>query len=336
MAFVLATGSGPPCLATSQASTDHYLKPLSLAALLPRLHFVCHCEPYRPRTTQELSIPQEIIHGRTCNIAQQSLIGLSTISGLVWEWGGIDEEFILCHVVRVAERDHPVAKGLAVTSLNGRSLTLTDTTVTTAKGFKLLRQARLVSEKIFYDNEGRGWIVQFIDRPLVGLMQESQDPGSPPGSPNSNRGDITRPVNSPSIDQVQAAERQEGARASRRNRQRGITAVPWSLSKLGEAHHGFNDGVMTKGGLDEIQSSVDRLLTDSVDLLNQVDAKVLSALLDEYRVTVDILDQLLEIYIMNSTYDIVFFKISSHLKQQDWELAETIRELRDYYSKPNK
>lgn len=59
-----------------------------------------------------------------------------------------------------------------------------------------------------------------------------------------------------------------------------------------------------------------------------MDPKLLSALLDEYGVTVNILDQLLENYIMNSTYDIVFFKVTSHLKQQDWELAEAIRELR--------
>ncbi|KAF9125050.1 hypothetical protein BGX30_000635 [Mortierella sp. GBA39] len=90
----------------------------------------------------------------------------------------------------------------------------------------------------------------------------------------------------------------------------------------------FNDAIMTQGSLEEIRSAVDRLLADSVDLLNQVDPKVLSALLDEYGVTVDILDKLLENYIMNSTYDIVFFKIASHLKQQDWELAEAIRELR--------
>ena len=59
-----------------------------------------------------------------------------------------------------------------------------------------------------------------------------------------------------------------------------------------------------------------------------MDPKALLALLDEYGVTVNFLDQLLENYIMNSTYDIVFFKITSHLKQQDWELAEAIRELR--------
>ena len=59
-----------------------------------------------------------------------------------------------------------------------------------------------------------------------------------------------------------------------------------------------------------------------------MDPKVLSALLQEYGVAVDFLDQLLENYIMNSTYDIVFFKVSSHLKQQDWELSEAIRDLR--------
>ncbi|KAG0282532.1 hypothetical protein BGZ96_000376 [Linnemannia gamsii] len=180
---------------------------------------------------------------------QQSLIGFNTISGLEWEWGGIDEEFIMSHIVRVAERDHPVAKGLSVTTLNGRSLILTDTTVTTAKGFKLLRQARLRFPGVFHN--------------LEKLIMD------------------------------------------------------------------FNDGIMAKSNLDEIRSAVDRLLADSVSLLNQVDPKVLSALLDEYGVTVDILDQLLENYIMNSTYDIVFFKVTSHLKQQDWELAEAIRELRN-------
>ncbi|KAF9155711.1 hypothetical protein BG015_008845 [Linnemannia schmuckeri] len=287
---------------------------------------------------------------------QQSLIGLNTISGLEWEWGGIDEEFIMSHIVRIAERDHPVAKGLSVTTLNGRSLILTDTTVTTAKGFKLLRQARLVSEKIFYDNEGRGWIVQFIDRPLVGLLQEGQGPSSASESPVSNRSGIQRPINSPPIDKLQATDRQESTRASRRNRQRlghfhtavayretrrknrarplltlqlALQRFPGVFQNLEKLIMDFNDAIMAKGSLEEIRSSVDRLLADSVDLLNQVDSKVLSALLDEYGVTVDILDQLLENHIMNSTYDIVFFKITSHLKHQDWELAEAIRELRN-------
>lgn len=55
---------------------------------------------------------------------------------------------------------------------------------------------------------------------------------------------------------------------------------------------------------------------------------MLSTLLDEYGANVQALDQLLENYIMNSTYDIIFFKINSQFKQQDWDLAEAIRELR--------
>ena len=63
-------------------------------------------------------------------------------------------------------------------------------------------------------------------------------------------------------------------------------------------------------------------------MLNQVDPAVLSTLLDEYGANVQALDQLLENYIMNSTYDIIFFKINSQFKQQDWDLAEAIRGLR--------
>ncbi|KAG0375340.1 hypothetical protein BGX24_009240 [Mortierella sp. AD032] len=206
---------------------------------------------------------------------QQSLIGLNTISGLEWEWGGIDEEFILSHVVRVAERDHPVAKGLTVTSLNGRSLILTDTTGIVPSQQQQQNASTYVCASPFRETRRKN-----KSRPLLTL-------------------------------------------------QVALQRFPGVFQNLEKLIMDFNDGVMTKGNLDEIRSSVDRLLTDSVDLLNQVDAKVLSALLDEYGVTVDILDQLLENYIMNSTYDIVFFKITSHLKQQDWELAETIRELRN-------
>lgn len=96
---------------------------------------------------------------------QQSLMGFNSVSKLEWEWGGIDEEFICkffiwrgwmaqscasrhyalrnghtqcssklaSHIVQVPERDHPAAKSLTVSTLNGRSLILTDTTGTQAR-----------------------------------------------------------------------------------------------------------------------------------------------------------------------------------------------------------
>lgn len=163
--------------------------------------------------------------------------------------------------------------------------------MTTAKGFKLLRQARLVSEKIFYDNEGRGWIVQFIDRPLVGLLQEGQGSSAAPGSPGANRSDIPRPTNSPPIDQQQGTDKQESTRVSRRNRQRSglfhatvpyretrrnnkarplltlqlaLQRFPGVFQSLEKLIMDFNDAIMTKGSLEEIRSAVDRLLAVSV------------------------------------------------------------------------
>ncbi|KAF9950881.1 hypothetical protein BGZ70_001194 [Mortierella alpina] len=215
---------------------------------------------------------------------QSSLNGINTVSSLEWEWGGIDEEFILSHIIRVPDRSRPVAKGLSLTTLNGRSLILSDTTVTTAKGFKTLRQARLASEKIFYDNEGRG--------PYRDTRRKVK----------------TRPV---------------------LTLQTALHRFPGVAQKLEQHIMDFNDATMSETSLEEIRAALDRLLAESVDLLNQVDTKVLSALLDEYEATAASLDQLLENYIMNSTYDIVFFKITSKLKLKDWDLAEAIRELRN-------
>ncbi|KAG0330533.1 hypothetical protein BGZ99_000003 [Dissophora globulifera] len=288
---------------------------------------------------------------------QQSLMGTNALTKLEWEWGGIDEEFVMSHIARIPDRDHPVTKGLLVNTLNGRSLIVTDTTVTTAKGFKLLKQARLVSEKIFYDNDGKGWAIQFIDRPLVGMQQEGNQSPSSPGSPEISRDDSSRNRLSPIFSPNLHSERQLTVRPGRRNNrhrqspfqatglytdtrrrpkgrpfltlQIALQRFPGVSQKLEQLIMDFNDATMVKNNLDEIRTGVDRLLNDSVELLNQVDAHILSALLDEYNATVDSLDQLLENHIMNSTYDIVFFKITLNLKQQDWDLAEATRELRN-------
>ncbi|KAG0335564.1 hypothetical protein BG000_007425 [Podila horticola] len=280
-------------------------------------------------------------------------MGFNSASKLEWEWGGIDEEFISSHIVQVPERDHPAAKSLTVSTLNGRSLILTDTTVTTAKGFKQLKQARLVAEKIFYDNEGRGWVVHFIDRPLIGISQDGSPANSNPGSPSAQDARRTLPPNlqppgSPlsNIQEVPTRHRRNRQRSGyyntgpydtrRKIRSRPILTLQLALQrfpgvsqKLEQLIMTFNDSTMFKSDLKEIRSSVDKLLADSVALLNKLDAIALAALLDEYGASVNTLDQLLENYIMNSTYDIVFFKVTLFLKQQDWDLAEAIRELRN-------
>ncbi|KAF9104558.1 hypothetical protein BGX27_010048 [Mortierella sp. AM989] len=316
---------------------------------------------------------------------QQSLMGVDARSKLEWEWGGIDDEFIMSHIVRIPDRNHPVVKGLSVNTLNGRSLIVTDTTginfvqmliscnpqpcffadttgfilaqlVTTAKGFKLLKQARLVSERIFYDNEGRGWVIQFIDRPLVGASHEGDLSPSIPRSPDVNSNENSKSVATTRFSPTPRSESPRATKAGRRSKYRpsqlytaesygdtrrrvkgkpfltlqiALQKFPGTSQKLEQLVMNFNDATMAKDNLDDIRTSVDDLLADCVELLNQVNSNVLSALLDEYGATVSNLDQLLENYIMNSTYDIVFFKITLQLKKQDWELAEATRDLRN-------
>ncbi|KAK3818932.1 MAG: hypothetical protein J3Q66DRAFT_179887 [Benniella sp.] len=290
---------------------------------------------------------------------QQSLIGSDALSKQEWEWGGIDEEFIMSHIVRVPDRDCPLTKGLSVNTLNGKSLIVTDTTVTTAKGFKILKQARLLSEQVFYDNEGRGWIIQYIDRPLVGMPQEdtSINIGSTPGSPEVNRYENERFAtisnHSPQPESQHASRTSRGSRfrsnhyhavgvgathRDTRKRPKSQPTLNFSIvlqrfsgisSRLEQLIMKFNDQAMTKSDLDDIRATVDSLLTDGVDLFNQADPSALTALLDEYGATFEDLDQLLESHIMNSTYDIVFFKITAQMKQNDWDLVEAMRELQN-------
>ncbi|KAF9981895.1 hypothetical protein BGZ65_003458 [Modicella reniformis] len=239
---------------------------------------------------------------------QQSLMGTDALSKREWEWDGIDEEFI----------------------------------ITTAKGFKLLKQARLVSEQLFYDNDGRGWIVQFIDRPLVGMPQEESDRNIVPAeSLVVNRHESSRLSSifrmgrrsKRHIRKVGPAKR--GTRRRPNNERPFLTLqialqqFPGVSQRLEQLIMKFNDEAMAKNNMDDIRTMLDRLLTDSVELLNQVNSNSLAALLDEYETTVDDLDQLLESHIMNSTYDIVFFRITLQLKQQDWDLAEAILKLRN-------
>ncbi|KAG0265918.1 hypothetical protein DFQ27_000282 [Actinomortierella ambigua] len=355
----------------------------------------------------------------------QSLMGKNELLGTEWEWGGIDEDFVTSHIVRIPHRETPETRNTLPT-FNGRSLIVTDTTVTTAKGFRQLKQARLVEERIVYDNDSRGWIVYLIDRSLVGIhqgipkgLQAATSPSSPVRPDNNKLGAYSpldrTPTGSPSVlasqrqqqqqqpqqpqlQRLPAAERapvrrsprpstEEATISARRSSQdspqdlsnvggvggsggttrrsrlltgyqypsyqnwtnaRGAYALvhrshraprptitlptvlqrlPGLSSKLEQTIMTFNDETMIKTDLDDIRNSIDQLLAQVVEMLNQVDPNVLLGILNDHNMTVDGLNLLVEDYILNSTYDIVFFKITLQLKQQDWELAEAIREL---------
>lgn len=161
--------------------------------------------------------------------------------------------------------------------------------VTTAKGFRHLKQARLVAEKIFYDNEGRGWVVHFIDRPLVGISQDGSPANSNPGSPKTQ--DERRALQpSPQPPGSPLSNTHETSTRHRRNRQRSgyyytgpyeptrrkirsrpiltlqlaLQRFPGVSQKLEQLIMTFNDSTTFKSDLKDIRSSVDELLADSV------------------------------------------------------------------------
>jgi hypothetical protein len=95
------------------------------------------------------------------------------------------EEFLGSHVLRIpggSAADAPQAKDSMretrtkpkqYTTINGRTVVVKDTFVYSNKGFKLLNQAQLLNDVIWYPDtlSAQPWLVYFITRPLVGTLE---------------------------------------------------------------------------------------------------------------------------------------------------------------------
>ncbi|KAF4122349.1 Vacuolar sorting protein 9 (VPS9) domain [Geosmithia morbida] len=97
------------------------------------------------------------------------------------------EDFLASHVLRVpppgsgpgAKDGVPNlrevrGKAKQVSTLNGRSVVIKDSTVYSNKGFKSLAQAQVLSDNTFYPDafEARQWLIYYISKPLVGTWEE--------------------------------------------------------------------------------------------------------------------------------------------------------------------
>ncbi|KAG5299672.1 VPS9 domain-containing protein [Histoplasma capsulatum G186AR] len=95
------------------------------------------------------------------------------------------EEFLGSHVLRVpspigspASKDGPSVrdtrgKARQITTVNGRTVVVKETTVFSNKGFKALNQAQLLSDALYYtsNNESQPWLIYYISTPLIGTFQ---------------------------------------------------------------------------------------------------------------------------------------------------------------------
>ncbi|OJD23990.1 hypothetical protein ACJ73_04651 [Blastomyces percursus] len=95
------------------------------------------------------------------------------------------EEFLGSHVLRVtspigspASKDGSSVrdsrgKARHITTVNGRTVVIKETTVFSNKGFKTLNQTQLLSDVLYYtsNNESQPWLIYYISNPLIGCFQ---------------------------------------------------------------------------------------------------------------------------------------------------------------------
>ncbi|EPS32118.1 hypothetical protein PDE_07077 [Penicillium oxalicum 114-2] len=107
------------------------------------------------------------------------------------------EEFLGSHVLRIpvsfgstsGKEDSNVresrGKAKQVTTFNGRTVIIKESSVYSNKGFKSLTQAQLLSDALYYapSSDSRPWLIYYISRPLVGSYDPARTvPAAVPGT----------------------------------------------------------------------------------------------------------------------------------------------------------
>ncbi|KAL4741467.1 hypothetical protein BDV11DRAFT_68428 [Aspergillus similis] len=150
----------------------------------------------------------------------ESLIGSrDRESSLLYSDLVVSEEFLGSHTLRipassgVGGRDDPNVrdgrgKAKQVTTANGRTVIIRDSSVYSNKGFKSLSQAQLLSDALYYapTGESQPWLIYYISRPLVGSFEPAKiipaivpgtafrvDPSQASAKPGETAGSISSP-----------------------------------------------------------------------------------------------------------------------------------------------
>ncbi|KAI8620863.1 hypothetical protein BC830DRAFT_1225091 [Chytriomyces sp. MP71] len=89
----------------------------------------------------------------------------------------------------------------------------------------------------------------------------------------------------------------------------------------------YNDRVLGFENLDVVKEEMKRTLDACFDILDKIDRKLLTRILDEEDISLEALYQLLETYVMEKTYEFTYFLISKTLRAQDTHLSNCIGQI---------
>ncbi|KAI9203241.1 uncharacterized protein BJ171DRAFT_510094 [Polychytrium aggregatum] len=207
------------------------------------------------------------------------------------------EEFVATHVLRSISSDN------GYITLDNKKVYVKDHHLVTDKGFSESRKCLVLFDDIIQDDgpNKSGIAVYCIDQPLVrlgGVEDES-----------------TRHIAESAVSFRKIIDAMETGKVE--------------ISKIEEAVLAFNDRAVEIDSLETLKDEVKLLVEKCFVTLGAIDEKALRGALEKYGIEHEMVFQAAETFIMESAYEILFFKVCSYHREKDTVFSEVLVDLQD-------
>ena len=281
-----------------------------------------------------------------------------------------DEDFLGSHILRIPpppSKDANVrdgrSKAKTYPTVTGRTVIVKENVVFTNKGFKLLTQAQILHDALYYSpgNDMQQWLIYYISKPLVGNFEASpikpatatvpkilSEPAESASQPKkrdvksfndllNNFPMIARQMQ-PGLERLFNEFGKElgkplpppPSRTSTSDSLEGSTQVSdgGSVKSNGSVKLPFNHEGYFDDEEDMMRKALETAVTAGIDLFQGVDKQQLSLLGATTDLTGPAVERLIERYVTESVHDSLLFpKLSSIHKTEDQELDRRIRQM---------
>ncbi|KAI9286257.1 hypothetical protein BC943DRAFT_359426 [Umbelopsis sp. AD052] len=191
-------------------------------------------------------------------------------------------------------------QGITYTTLNHKTITISDTTLKAQRGFQYVKRT-IKWNRLYFTKNGKHLLLLYIEKALM--------------VPNSemNRLYTRTPISNPQ---------------SFRDILEAFPAISSPISlQLEQSIQAFCDRAIESQNLSSLHDDMKALLRREYQLLESVDRLVIQHVMQTCRLTSEALDQIYESYIMERTYDIVFFKITNFQQSLDSSLSNALHRM---------
>ncbi|KAF2771750.1 hypothetical protein EJ03DRAFT_357937 [Teratosphaeria nubilosa] len=291
------------------------------------------------------------------------------------------EDFLASHVLRVPGGNPPAGSGAKeggnvrenkgkakqYSTINGRTVILKDTFVYSNKGFKMLNQAQLLQDAIYYPDaaDGQQWLIYYISRPLIGAYQptpiipavisdepsrerrkllteaseaatssSSTIPSLPKKKEVKNFNDLLNQFPMISRQMQGGLEKNRRSRSSSMSSEVSTPSLSSSVSSLKSSLSGSGTLPPTQIELEPeeeaMRTSLENAVTSAIEQFQCVDKAQLSLLGTDTELTGPVVERMIERYVTEQVHDRTLFpRVCSVRKSDDSDLESKIRKMSD-------